>query len=76
MKAVAEIAGSKRITISDTDRLADELKLQVANGYDQAAQEAREAYEVLGEPVAKATLNASCVLFAINALKACGYLNA
>lgn len=73
MKAVAEIAADKNLTL-DVPALASELKLQITNGYEQTVAETQEAMEVLGAPVAKAMLNASCVLFAINALKATGYL--
>lgn len=82
MKAVAEIAASKNISLSagatsgvlPGTKLAEALKLQITNGYEQAVADTQEAMEVLGEPMAKAMLNASCDLFAVNALKACGYL--
>jgi hypothetical protein len=76
MSAVAMIIDSKGIDRSkiSANNLDAELKLQIANGYEQAAADAKEAMNTLGEPMARATLNASCILFATRALQAAGYL--
>src|SRR5262245_30231516 len=76
MQAVALIAQRANITIGDQDlqKILPALRTEIKNGYNEAAHDASEALQTMGEPMARATLNASINLMASRALRAAGYL--
>ena len=74
MKAAVEIAARHDfLNIVNPKAICDALKIEIKNGYKLAAREAKDAL-IVNEKWAQATLNASCVSFAQNALIRCGYL--
>lgn len=76
MKAVVLIADRANIKIEDQDldKIIPALRTEIQNGYSEAAHDAKEALQAMGEPMAKATLNASINLMATRALRSAGYL--
>jgi len=80
MRAAIEIAARRGIldAFRDDDeivgRFIPALRAEIKAGYDEAARDAKEALEVLGAPMAKASINASCILFATRAMRAAGLI--
>jgi len=79
MKAAIEIAHRRGIVEAFRDdeklgRFIPALRAEILAGYDEAAREAKEALEVLGAAMAKASVNASCILFATRAMRASGLI--
>lgn len=77
MKAVAEIAAAKGISknvAANVDQVLAAVKVAILDGFDQAAADAKEALEAVGEAWARQSLNLSCNEFAIKALKATGQI--